>query len=35
MGLGSFNGKTVILRGSRAILEFSEWFEGLGSKDRG
>jgi hypothetical protein len=27
-------GKMVFLGGSRAILEFLEWLEGLGTKDR-
>jgi hypothetical protein len=35
MGSGSFQGKTVFLGGSGAILEFLEWLEGLGVKDRG
>jgi hypothetical protein len=33
--LEAFRGKTVFLGGSRAILEFLEWLEGLGAKDRG
>jgi hypothetical protein len=35
MGPGSFQGKTVFLGGTGAILEFLEWLEGLGVKDRG
>jgi hypothetical protein len=35
MGPGSLQGKTVFLGGSGAILEFLEWLEGLGVKDRG
>jgi hypothetical protein len=33
--LEAFRGKTVFLEGSRAILEFLEWLEGLGTKNRG
>jgi hypothetical protein len=33
--LEAFRGKTVFLGGSRAILEFLEWLEGLGAKDKG
>jgi hypothetical protein len=31
----AFGGKTIFLGGSGVILEFLEWFEGLGAKDRG
>jgi hypothetical protein len=34
MGFGSFAGKTVFSEGYVAILEFFEWLEGLGAKDR-
>jgi hypothetical protein len=33
--LEAFRGKMVFLGGSGAILEFLEWLEGLGVKDRG
>jgi hypothetical protein len=33
--LEAFWGKTVFLGGSRVFLEFMEWLEGLGAKDRG
>jgi hypothetical protein len=32
--LEAFKDKTIILGGSRVILEIFEWFEGLGAKDR-
>jgi hypothetical protein len=32
--LEAFRGKTIFLEGSRAILEFLEWLEGLGTKNR-
>jgi hypothetical protein len=36
MGFGSFwAGKMVFLGYSGVILDFSEWLEGLGTKDRG
>jgi hypothetical protein len=35
MGFRSFHGKMVFLGSSGAILEFLEWLEGLGTKDRG
>jgi hypothetical protein len=31
----SFRGKTVFSTDSGVILEFLEWFEGLGAKNRG
>jgi hypothetical protein len=33
--LEAFRGKTVFLGVSRAIMDFLEWLEGLGAKDRG
>jgi hypothetical protein len=33
--LEAYRGKTVILGGSRVILEFLEWLEGFGANDRG
>jgi hypothetical protein len=33
--LEAFRGKTVFSGGSRVILEFLEWLEGLDTKDRG
>jgi hypothetical protein len=33
--LEAFRGKTIFLVGSRPILEFLEWLEGLGAKDGG
>jgi hypothetical protein len=33
--LEAFRGKMVFWGGSGAILEFLEWLEGLGAKDRG
>jgi hypothetical protein len=33
--LEAFRVKTVLSGGSRVILEFLEWLEGLGAKDRG
>jgi hypothetical protein len=33
--LEAFRGKTVFLGDSGAILEFLEWLEGLGAKDKG
>jgi hypothetical protein len=33
--LEAFRGKTIFLGDSGVILEFLEWLEGLGTKDRG
>jgi hypothetical protein len=33
--LEAFRGKMVFLVGSRVILEFLDWLEGLGTKDGG
>jgi hypothetical protein len=32
--LEAYRGKTVFLGGSGVVLEFLEWLEGLGAKDR-
>jgi hypothetical protein len=32
--LEAFRGKTAFSRGSGVILEFLEWLEGLGAKDK-